>query len=413
MQNLHFQKTLSIFGLVAIVGLVIPVVSGNAQAVGTITAGAGGNLVFCGTAGTTSATYDTDGTGPLPVTTTPAEASQNLGSNASFSAGSTVRVAYNSKTAGSGVDARGLDDNNRCIDDNVATLAFSPSISYSQHTTRFSVRLNGNGVIELTDVQVSNAAPSVNTNMICIAPNGRARFTINDAEGDTVTTLVNSPSNGTVNSGSTYIDYTPNTDYVGMETLNIELQDNVMSSLSSNVALSGVGANFTSYTGSVLPNVSSGTSPIKQTLTVQVSNTCASSSSSVASVSSVSSSSSVPITPIRPIANTPAIVTATAKNLVFCNGPAGNGKTSSIIGTSANLTPNGTYYVARNSAVRSGNLSAGINYLRQCINTTPISGIPSMAGYTTRFVAVIQNNAVNINNLTINANNSFFAGNLK
>ena len=414
MQNLHFQKTLSIFGLVAIVGLVIPVVSGNAQAVGTITAGAGGNLVFCGTAGTTSATYDTDGTGPLPVTTTPAEASQNLGSNASFSAGSTVRVAYNSKTAGSWAgSARGLDDNNRCIDDNVAVLTFTPIIDFPRHTTKFSIRLNNTGAIELTDVQVSNAAPSVNTNMICIAPNGRARFTINDAEGDTVTTLVNSPSNGTVNSGSTYIDYTPNTDYVGMETLNIELQDNVMSSLSSNVALSGVGANFTSYTGSVLPNVSSGTSPIKQTLTVQVSNTCASSSSSVASVSSVSSSSSVPITPIRPIANTPAIVTATAKNLVFCNGPAGNGKTSSIIGTSANLTPNGTYYVARNSAVRSGNLSAGINYLRQCINTTPISGIPSMAGYTTRFVAVIQNNAVNINNLTINANNSFFAGNLK
>jgi hypothetical protein len=287
------NKFFSAVSLLAVASSVvlIPSTTANAQAVGTITAGAGGNLVFCGTAGTTSATYDTDGTGPLPVTTTPAEASQNLGSNASFSAGSTVRVAYNSKTAGSGVDARGLDDNNRCIDDNVAVLTFTPAIDFARHTTKFSIRLNSTGTIELTDVQVSNAAPSVNTNMICIAPNGRARFTITDAEGDTVTTLVNSPSNGTVNSGSTYIDYTPNTDYVGMETLNIELQDNVMSSLSSNVALTGVGANFTGYTGSVLPNVSSGTSPIKQTLTVQVSNTCASSSSSVSSVSSSSVSS--------------------------------------------------------------------------------------------------------------------------
>lgn len=292
------NKFFSAVSLLAVASSVvlIPSTTANAQAVGTITAGAGGNLVFCGTAGTTSATYDTDGTGPLPVTTIPAEASQNLGSNASFSAGSTVRVAYNSKTAGSWTDsARGLDDNNRCIDDNVAVLTFTPAIDFARHTTKFSIRLNNTtGAIELTDVQVSNAAPSVNTNMICIAPNGRARFTINDAEGDTVTTLVNSPSNGTVNSGSTYIDYTPNTDYVGMETLNIELQDNIMSSLSSNVSFSGTSTSLPGGAvnfGSVLPNVSSGTSPIKQTLTVQVSNTCASSSSSVSSVSSSSVSS--------------------------------------------------------------------------------------------------------------------------
>lgn len=279
------NKFFSAVSLIAVAGSVvlIPSTTANAQAVGTITAGAGSNLVFCGTAGTTSSV--------VAGVTTLAAASQNLGSSASFSAGSTVRVAYNSKTAGAWAgSARGLDDNNRCIDNNVALLTFTPAIDFARHTTRFSIRLNNTGVIELTDVQVSNTAPTVNTNLICIAPNGRARFSVNDAEGDTVTTLVNSASNGIVSSGSTYIDYTPNTDYVGMETLNIELQDNVMSSLSSDVDLTGVGATFTGFTGSVLPNVSSGTTPVRQTLTVQVSNSCPSSSSS-SSVSSVSSSS--------------------------------------------------------------------------------------------------------------------------
>ena len=201
------KKFFSALALVAIASSVLP--STTAHAADGVISGTASNLVFCNGAAT------------------PAAPSANQGTTAgNLTPGGTYYVARNSQTAITTPTAvpAGINASGQCIN----TVAVSGIPSYSNHRTSFTVRLDGT-VVSVSNVIVSNNAPTVPTTTVCVVKDGRANFMVTDSEADQVTaTPVVSPINGFANGTGNSIQYTPNSGYVGTDTFSFDIQDKVM-----------------------------------------------------------------------------------------------------------------------------------------------------------------------------------------